>query len=99
MNVTQQQDSITGSLIYNRHDKDDNKGVVHLWRTDNRAEGWYTFQSEGTTSVRQVVFKITDNTFAEGYGDIKMNNDTAVFKYPHALNFEEKHSFNKVNCN
>ena len=46
----------------------------------------------------KLFIKTKANSFAEGYGDIKMNNDTAIFKYPHALNFEEKHPFNKVNC-
>ncbi len=99
MKVSQEQDSIIGSLIYKRKDKDSNKGEVHLLKTKDRVEGWYTYQSEGTTSVRQIVFKTTDSSFAEAYGDIKMRNDTALFKYPHALNYEEKHSFNKVNCN
>ena len=99
MSVTQKQDSITGSLAYNRKEKDSNKGFVSLVKTNTRAEGWYTFQSEGKTSVRQIIFLATGNTFAEGFGEIKMNNDTAVFKYPHALNFEVKHPFNKVNCN
>lgn len=99
LKVSQQKDSIIGSLIYKRKEKDSNKGEVHLLKTKDRVEGWYTYQSEGTTSVRQIVFKTTDSSFAEAYGDIKMRNDTALFKYPHALNYEEKHSFNKVNCN
>ncbi|MCY7292639.1 MAG: hypothetical protein LH615_10725 [Ferruginibacter sp.] len=98
MKVTQQQDSMTGSLVYKRDGKDNNIGSVSLVKTSDRVEGWYNYQSEGKTSVRQIVFKTTSNSFAEGYGDIKMNNDTAFFKYPHALNFEEKHRFNKVNC-
>ncbi len=98
MNLTQKGDSITGSLIYKRKEKDSNTGFIHLVKRDGRAEGWYTYQSEGKTSVRQIVLKIIAGTFAEGYGDIKMNGDSAVFKYPHALSFEEKHTFNKINC-
>lgn len=99
LKVSQQKDSIIGSLVYKRKEKDSNKGEVLLLKSNDRVEGWYTYQSEGTTSVRQIVFKITANSFAEAYGDIEMKNDTAVFKYPHALNYEEKHPFNKVNCN
>lgn len=98
MNVVQKGDSVTGNLIYKKKEKDSNTGFIHLVKTNSRAEGWYTYQSEGKTSVRQIVLKISGDTFAEGYGDIKMNGDTAVFKYPHALNFEEKHTFNKINC-
>ena len=98
MNIEQSSDMLNGTLKYKRKDKDSNNGKVVLTKTGNRAEGYYTFQSEGKTSVRQIVFKIEKNSFAEGYGDIEMKKDTAVFKYSHALNFEEKHTFNKVTC-
>ena len=98
MNLTQNGEKLSGSLVYKRKDKDSNKGNVLLTKTGQRAEGYYTFKSEGQTSVRQIIFKINGNSFAEGYGDIEMKNDTAVFKYPHALNFEEKHAFSIVNC-
>ena len=98
MKLEQNSDLLTGTLFYKRKDKDSNKGNVILNKINDRAEGYYSFQSEGHTSVRQIIFKINNNSFAEGYGNIEMKNDTAVFKYPHALNFEEKHAFNKVNC-
>ena len=98
MNLTQNADRLSGSLVYKRKEKDSNTGDVVLTKKDARAEGFYTFQSEGQTSVRQIIFKINGNSFAEGYGDIEMRNDTAVFKYPNALSFEEKNPLNKVNC-
>ena len=98
MKIMQDNDLLTGTLIYKRKGKDSNKGNVILTKINNRAEGYYTFQSEGKTSVRQMVFKIEKNSFAEGYGDIEMKKDTAIFKYSHALNFEEKHVFNHVIC-
>ncbi len=98
MKIVQNNDFLTGTLIYKRKGKDSNKGNVILTKINNRAEGYYTFQSEGKTSVRQMVFKIEKNSFAEGYGDIEMKKDTAIFKYSHALNFEEKHVFNHVIC-
>ena len=98
MSIEQSSDMLNGTLKYKRKDKDSNNGKVVLTKTGNRAEGYYTFQSEGKTSVRQIVFKIEKNSFAEGYGDIEMKKDTAIFKYSHALNFEEKHTFNKVTC-
>lgn len=98
MKLVQNNDLLTGTLVYKRKEKDSNKGNVVLTKLNNRAEGYYTFQSEGKTSVRQMVFKIEKNSFAEGYGDIEMKKDTAIFKYSHALNFEEKHVFNHVIC-
>ena len=98
MKLEENNDVLNGTLIYKRKDKDGNKGNVVLTKINNRAEGYYTFQSEGKTSVRQIIFKINGNAFAEGSGKIEMKNDTAVYKYPHALNFEEKHIFNHVIC-
>lgn len=98
MKLKQSGDSLAGDLRYKRKEKDSNIGNVVLKKIDSRGEGYYTFQSEGKTSVRQIIFKINGSSFAEGYGDIEMKNDTAVLKYPHALNFEEKHPFNKVTC-
>ena len=98
MKLEENNDVLNGTLIYKRKDKDGNKGNVVLTKINNRAEGYYTFQSEGKTSVRQIIFKINGNAFAEGSGNIEMKNDTAVYKYPHALNFEEKHVFNHVIC-
>ncbi len=98
LNIKQNNASFSGSLLYNRKGKDSNKGNVMLSKINDRVEGYYTFESEGKISVRQIIFKIIGNTLAEGYGDIEMKNDTAILKYPHALNFEEKHAFKKVNC-
>jgi hypothetical protein len=98
MKIEQNGNVLNGILDYKRKDKDSNKGTVALTISGERAEGYYTFQSEGKTSVRQIVFKVNNSFFAEGYGDIEMKNDTAVFKYPHALNFEDKDAFNKIKC-
>ena len=98
MKIEQNNNILNGTLKYKRKDKDSNTGNIILTKIANRAEGYYTFQSEGQTSVRQIIFKINNNSFSEAYGDIEMKSDTAVFKYPHALNFEEKHSFNKIDC-
>lgn len=91
-------DSLYGPLEYKRFEKDSNKGKVRLIKKAGRAEGWYNFKSEGMNSVRQIIFEIKGDSLAEAYGDIVMKGDTAMFKYPHALQFEEKHSFVKTNC-
>ncbi|MEO5943800.1 MAG: hypothetical protein ABIP30_13655 [Ferruginibacter sp.] len=90
---------LSGHLMYKRFEKDSNKGVVTLSpEKDGKIHGWYNFASEGTQSVREIVFKVTDSTMAEGYGDVKMKGDTIVYKYPTVLKFEEKHPFKKTDC-
>lgn len=98
MKLNQIKDSLYGSLSYKRKAGSSDDGEINLKTTAGRAEGFYTFKNAGKSLVRQVVFRIKENALAEGYGDLKMQNDTALLKYPHAINFEEKHSFNKVKC-
>jgi hypothetical protein len=98
MKLNQTNDSLHGILLYKRKAGSLDDGEINLKATAGRAEGFYTFKNEGKNVVRQVVFRIKENALAEGYGDVKMQNDTALLKYPHAINFEEKHSFNKVKC-
>lgn len=90
---------LSGHLSYKKFEKDNNKGVVTLLPAEkNQLHGWYNFSSEGTQSVREIIFKITDSTLSEGYGDVKMKNDSVYFKYPTVLKFEEKHPFKKRDC-
>ncbi|MEO6404212.1 MAG: hypothetical protein ABIY51_05400 [Ferruginibacter sp.] len=92
-------DAVSGHLSYKRFEKDSNDGdfTGNIY-PNGEVSVWYTFKSEGMISVRQSIFKIKENSLAEGYGDIEMKHDTAMFKYPHALAFEENHPFIKVNC-
>ena len=98
MELKQEAEQFSGPLVYKRYEKDSNKGSVVLTQNNDRLEGWYTFQSEGMTSVRQIVFKEENNALSEAYGDLNVKGDTAFFKYPTTLQFETKHPFNKVNC-
>ena len=91
-------EQFSGVLNYKRFQKDSNKGTVTLLKKNDKLAGWYSFQSEGTTSIRAIEFKMMGDKLAEAYGDIGMRNDTAYYKYPAVLKFEEKHPFNKVNC-
>ena len=91
-------DSVMGTLQYNRFEKDDNSGNFVGKVDSNKVVGWYKFQSEGVITVRQIVFKIVGDKLAEGYGDVGSTGDTAYFSYPHTLNYEENHPFEKINC-
>ena len=98
MELKQDGDRLVGPLVYKRFEKDSNTGNVVLLQKKDRLVGWYTFQSEGMASVRQIVFLPGNNNLSEGYGDLGVKGDTAFFKYPATLQFEIKHPFNKVNC-
>ena len=89
---------LTGHLNYNRFQKDKNRGSVTLKVVNDKLKGWYTFNSEGKLSMREIVFKIDGMSLAEAYGDVEMKRDSVFFKYPVTLNFEIKHPFKKIAC-
>src|SRR5262245_5499314 len=60
---------VTGSLVYKLAEKDANKGSLKGSLRGDTLVAEYTFQAEGTTSVRQVAFLIKDSTATEGFGD------------------------------
>src|SRR5690349_15325800 len=89
-------DKVTGSLNYNWFERDDNTGTfTGLIQNDTLIVADYTFQSEGVTSVRQVVFKIRDTTLLQGYGEIQTRNDTALFRDVNLVIFDTKNPFIK----
>ena len=63
--------NITGTLNYSLFEKDKNSGTIDGEIRDNLIIAEYTFQSEGQTSKRQVVFKNTDEGWKEGFGEMK----------------------------
>ena len=91
---------VTGDLTYNRYQKDKNEGTIKGEIKDSLVVAYYTFESEGITSVRQVVFKPSDKGLAEGFGDIVISKtgDTASFKDISTLQFQDSVKFTKTEC-
>ncbi len=89
---------VSGNLNYFLYEKDNNKGTINGILQDSLIIADYTFQSEGMTSVRQVVFKIYGGSLIEGFGDINMKGDTARFKNISQLQFQEERPFIKTDC-
>jgi hypothetical protein len=99
MNLSVKGDAVSGQLTYKRFEKDSNEGdfTGNIY-PNGEMNVWYKFNSEGKMSVRQSVFKIKRNALVEGYGDVKAQHDTVVFKFPTALTYEENHPFVKIAC-
>lgn len=92
------QPTVTGQLAYNYFEKDRNQGTIRGTLRGDTLLADYTFQSEGTTSVRQVAFVRRGSGFIEGYGDIAERNGKTVFERPHALQFDAKDLLAPVAC-
>jgi hypothetical protein len=96
ISLNAQADSVSGSLSYNWYERDDNQGTFKgTIKNDSLIVADYTFQSEGVTSVRQVVFKIQDSVLLQGYGELQERNDTAFFRDVNLVIFDTKNPFRK----
>lgn len=98
LNITLKDSTITGNLQYYFQEKDDNNGVLKGVIRDRYIYADYTFQSEGTTSVREVVFKIEGDTLVPGFGNITEQDGKIIFSDRSTLQFQHETPFLKVTC-
>lgn len=89
---------VTGELEYKRFEKDQNKGAITGSLHGDTLVADYTFNSEGTTSVRQVVFVKKGDLLVEGYGEVAEVNGRTTFKNPGSLTFDDKMAMRKTVC-
>ena len=92
------QPTVTGQLAYRYFEKDRNQGTIRGTIHGDTLLADYTFQSEGTTSVRQVAFLRRDIGFMEGFGPMAERQGKLVFERPHALQFDAKYMLLPVAC-
>ena len=97
LNLTVFDTNLSGRLQYRRFEKDNNDGVIDGVIRDGFIIANYTFQSEGRSSVRQIVLSIKGDSLFEGYGEIVVTGDTARFANIDELKFMAV-PFVKVDC-
>jgi hypothetical protein len=96
-NVNSHQE-VNGNLRYSLYGKDKNEGTINGNMVGDTLIADYTFNSEGTSSVRQVVFLQNEGTLIEGYGDVVEANGKVSFKDRKTLKFDPEHTLIKVDC-
>ena len=89
---------VDGTLNYKRAQKDSNEGTFIGVIRGEMIVIHYNFHSEGKTSMREIAFKIKGDQLVEGFGDILMKGDSAVFENVASLNFQDAQTFNKIDC-
>ncbi|MEO6819036.1 MAG: hypothetical protein ABI204_04875 [Ginsengibacter sp.] len=89
---------VTGTLNYNLYEKDKNSGTISGSYKDSLIIANYSFQSEGVTSMREVVFKVANGELLEGYGDIETAGSIVKFKDISQLKYQDKSPFIKKEC-
>lgn len=90
--------NISGSLDYSLYEKDKNSGTIDGEIRGNMIIAEYTFQSEGVTSKRQVVFKNMDEGWKEGFGEIKNVDGIPVYTNIDSLDYSHQMILNPVPC-
>ncbi|RXJ49468.1 hypothetical protein [Gelidibacter gilvus] len=97
--LTQSKNLVIGEMFYNFFEKDGSYGSFEGIVKGDTIFGDYDFESEGTTSKRELIFLKKGNTLLEGYGEVEVDrNNTTVFKSNTSITFDEKFPLTAVNC-
>lgn len=89
---------VTGLLNYSLKEKDKNRGEIDGVMHGDTLVADYTFMSEGTRSVRQVVFLLKDDVATEGYGPVSEKDGKMVFDNLSSIDFSTGTKLTKVDC-
>lgn len=89
---------VTGDLHYRWAEKDHNIGTIKGYVRDSLLMADYTFESEGLTSVREVVFKLKGDTLLQGVGQLTEQNGKIIFTHKDQLQYDKMVPFVKMDC-
>ena len=87
LEMTNVDNEVSGILVYELKEKDRNKGTIKGTMNGDTLIANYTFQSEGTESIRQVAFLMKDKQLIEGYGESVTEGTISKFKNVNTLSF------------
>jgi hypothetical protein len=91
-------EEITGDLSYKLYEKDSNKGTIAGEIKGDTIIAEYDFNSEGTRSIREIVFLKKDGKLYEGFGEVQEKGTKTIFKNRANLKFEEGLVFDSADC-
>lgn len=91
-------EQVTGTLNISLYEKDRNSGTVSGLVKGDTLLLDYTFQSEGTQSVRQVAYLHKDGKLIEGFADVQEQNGKTSFKSLSDLKFDGSVVLEQSNC-
>jgi hypothetical protein len=90
--------ALTGVMAFDNYEKDSSHGTINGSVENGLLVFWYRFFSEGTESVMQVVLRPTESGMIRATGEMINRGDTALFKDPGALQFDNNAGLIKVAC-
>ncbi len=90
---------VSGRLVYNLYEKDKNTGGINGAMHGDTLLADYSFLSEGSRSVRQVIFLKKGNILQEGIGGMKEQGSRLVFTNTAEVSFNDNIFLEPVDCN
>lgn len=96
MKVINNLGTVNGQLYYKNYQKDSSSGEIIGVQDGDTLKVDYTFQSEGTTSTREIWFLIKDGKVSEGIG--KSNAEGTAYADYKTVKYEGGHEFSSVDC-
>ena len=99
LSLSMDANNANGLLDYKLWEKDANTGTISGTFIGDTLYADYTFKSEGTTSVREVVFLREGDKLVEGYGDMEEKDGKMMFVNPKNVSFKTTAlALGKVSC-
>ncbi|WP_225869516.1 hypothetical protein [Pedobacter psychroterrae] len=98
LKINTENEELTGNLAYKLFEKDSNKGTIAGEMKGDTIIAEYIFNSEGRSSIREIVLLRKDGKLYEGYGDVEERKGKMVFKDRSKLKFGDAIVFSKTDC-
>ncbi len=98
LHISRKNRNITGDLTYKLYEKDSNQGSL-----DGRIKGdtllaEYTFNSEGRSSIREVIFLKKGESYVEGFGPVTEKEGKMTFQDHKNITFINGITLTKTSC-
>ncbi|WP_027385424.1 hypothetical protein [Chryseobacterium gregarium] len=90
--------TLTGKLRYKNYEKDNSKGTVTGFKSGDTLKLTYEFQSEGTTSKRDIYFLNKNNRLTEGIGEHKNDNGQMKYANESKISYKEGQQLKPADC-
>jgi len=84
---------VSGKLAFNNYEKDSSSGSFTGTYTNGILLGDYSFNSEGTQSEMQVIFKKDGQNFVRGYGSVKNEGEKVTFENLNTISYDTNSTF------
>ena len=98
LNVNITDTLVTGGLIYNFYEKDDNKGSVTGKMMGDTIIADYKFYSNGMESMREVAFLKKDSLMIQGFGPMVERGGKMAFVSTKEINFNNSIVLKNYDC-